>query len=121
MKISKVYIHQDSWGEINWVSFRREYEGKTITVKLIPGNHYLVEPINPQKKKHRGRICTIIGFEQNDIRDPLKILVQFSDNNRHGKVSIDDLLEFKRQRKKDRQPEPFVLFIKELNQSKEVF
>ncbi|MED3498474.1 hypothetical protein ACEF06_22370 [Brevibacillus agri] len=117
MKISNIKIHQDSWGEIKWVSLRREHEGKTITVKLIPGNHYLVEPINPQKKKHRGRICTINGFEKNDIGDPLKIRVQFEDNNRHGKVSVDDLLEHKRNRKKERLPDPFILFLKELNQS----
>ncbi|MFS0557425.1 hypothetical protein [Brevibacillus sp. 179-C9.3 HS] len=115
MKISKINVHQDSWGEINWVSLRREHEGETISVKLIPGNRYLVEPINPQKKKHRGRICKINGFEHNRIGDPLKILVQFEDNNRHGKVSIDDLLEHKRKQKKERRPDPFVAFLKELN------
>ncbi|WP_340701621.1 hypothetical protein [Brevibacillus borstelensis] len=114
MRISNIKVHLDSWGEINWVSVRREQDGKSVTIKLIPGNKYLVEPINLQKKKHRGRICTINGFERNNIGDPLKIRVQFEDNNRHGKVSVTDLVDVKR-KKQVREPDPFVIFLKELN------
>ncbi|UED78122.1 hypothetical protein [Brevibacillus sp. DP1.3A] len=112
MRISKINVHLDSWGDINWISVRREYEGKDVKVKLIRGKEYLVEPINQQKKKHRGRICKITGFEKNDIFDPLKIKVQFADNNRHGKVAVDDLLEHRR-RKKERKPDSFLLFLKD--------
>lgn len=116
MRIAKVKIHQDSWGEINWISVKREHDGVIIPVKLIVGKHYMVEPINIQKKKHRGRICKITGFEKNDIGDPLKIKVQFQDNNRHGKVSVDDLIEHKRI-SKEIQPDPFILYLRELNQT----
>jgi len=115
VKIINIKVHSDSWGEINWVSVKRKEEEKVSTVKLIPGKQYIVEPLNPQKKKHRGRICTITGFEINQIGDTLKIKVQFTDNNRHGKVSVEDLLEHKRRGKREIHPDPLVLYLQELN------
>ena len=47
-----------------------------------------IEPSNPQKKKHLGRVCKLIDVE----RKYGQIVVKFVDNGRRGIVDISDLL-----------------------------
>lgn len=63
---------------------------KRAPVTLTVGETYRVEPLNPRKKKHRGRVCTILEFD-NDFM-PRKASVRFHDTNRVGKVELSDLV-----------------------------
>ncbi|QDV67679.1 hypothetical protein Poly24_13810 [Rosistilla carotiformis] len=60
------------------------------TVTLTIGETYRVEPLNPQKKKHRGRVCAILEFDDDFM--PGFASVRFHDNNRVGKVDLSDLV-----------------------------
>ena len=60
------------------------------TVKLTVGKDYCVKPINPLKKKHRDRVCTILEFDDEFV--PLNVKVKFLDNGRIGKVCCSDLV-----------------------------
>lgn len=63
---------------------------KRAAVTITIGSNYRVEPMNPQKKKHRDRVCTIIEFD--DDLMPKNASVRFQDNNRIGKVCLSDLV-----------------------------
>lgn len=59
-------------------------------VLLGVGLQYVVDPPNPQKKKHRGRPCQLVEF--NDSFDPDRALVTFLDGRgRSGVVDVSDL------------------------------
>lgn len=60
-------------------------------VTAVVGAEYEVQPLNPRKKKHRGRRCVILGFARDDIGYPGKAVVRFLDNNRRGRVDVADL------------------------------
>lgn len=60
-------------------------EATEITI----GATYQVEPLNARKKKHRNRVCTILGFDDGFFGG--QALVRFHDNNRKGKVDMTDL------------------------------
>ncbi len=48
-----------------------------------------MEPLNPLKKKHRGRICKVTGFRQGRWA-----CVVFLDNARRGRVELEELVLF---------------------------
>lgn len=58
-------------------------------VDLIEGNKYIVNPINKNKYKHRGRKIILQGIERDTYGAVAK--VKFLDTKRVGKVEIDDL------------------------------
>jgi hypothetical protein len=58
--------------------------------KLKIGDSYVVEPINKNKLKHRGRKCTITGYEYDDLNNAKKARVKFHDTDRYGKVDLED-------------------------------
>ncbi|MCE9555704.1 MAG: hypothetical protein K8T91_20330 [Planctomycetes bacterium] len=60
---------------------------------LIIGQQYLVYPMSPRKKKHRGRRGVIESFDDDFM--PHFALVRFDDTNRLGKVDISDLMPAK--------------------------
>lgn len=64
---------------------------RTRDLNIVVGEEYVVEPMNPQKQKHRGRPCVVTGFVQDDIGTAHKVKVQFLDNHRPGRVDLDDL------------------------------
>jgi hypothetical protein len=64
-------------------------------VVLESGKLYKVDPINPQKMKHRGRICEFIRWYDDDSRGERDIIeVRFLDTNRKGRVEGSDLVEY---------------------------
>lgn len=70
---------------------RSKQNGRTLTPKI--GERYVVSPMNPQKKKHRGRTCVIEAFNAEYMPD--RATVRFDDNNRLGKVDLSDLVPCK--------------------------
>ena len=68
--------------------WHRHKKVKTLTITI--GSTYRVEPINPQKKKHRDRVCTILELDDDFM--PQNASVRFQDNNRVGKVCLSDLV-----------------------------
>jgi len=55
------------------------------------GQVYIVDPVNKQKKKHRGRKVTLLGFKYDDLHNSHRIRVMFHDSNRNGLVDLYDL------------------------------
>lgn len=64
---------------------------KVRKVTAVVGAEYEVLPLNPRKKKHRGRRCVILDFVRDGIGCAYKAVVRFLDNNRWGRVDIADL------------------------------
>ncbi|MFB1100506.1 hypothetical protein [Terribacillus sp. JSM ZJ617] len=78
------------------------YEDKTVlkvtrngeiirAIDFKPGNQYVVNPLNKQKKKHRGRYVTLKGIESDKHNGILSAKVKYLDTNRSGKIILDDL------------------------------
>lgn len=66
-------------------------EQKT-TLKI--GGEYVIKPLNPQKKKHRDRLCIILDFLPVSEQHPRDVIakVKFLDNNRTGRAELNDLI-----------------------------
>lgn len=76
------------------VNYKLVKDNKTLrNFKIKIGSQYIVEPINKNKKKHRGRRCIIQGFDYNVRNHPSKARVKFLDSGRIGKIELDDLME----------------------------
>jgi hypothetical protein len=74
--------------------FVSESHGKTRReATLRVGEEYVVQPLNPNKKKHRGRHCVILDFVAVSEFHPKDIVakVRFLDNNRVGRAELSDL------------------------------
>ncbi|MGE7880171.1 hypothetical protein [Peribacillus muralis] len=58
-------------------------------IDLIPGNEYIVNPLNPNKLKNRDRKVILVEL----VNDKKGIYgkVKYLDTFRHGKVEINDL------------------------------
>jgi hypothetical protein len=67
------------------------FREKERRVTAVIGAEYEIDPLNPQKKKHRGRRCVVLDFVRDDRGQAYKVVVRFLDNNRRGRVDIDDL------------------------------
>lgn len=66
--------------------------GMTRSVTIELGNKYVIDPINLLKKKHRDRICMVIGFIMDERGIPADVRVKFLDTNRTGRISIRDVV-----------------------------
>ena len=66
-------------------------KGKTT---LRVGKEYIIEPLNPLKKKHRNRRCIVLDFVPVSDSHPIDIVakVRFLDNNRVGRAELADLV-----------------------------
>jgi predicted RNA-binding protein len=58
-------------------------------IDLIPGNKYIVNPLNPNKLKNRDRKVILVKIE-NDKRE-IYGKVKYLDTSRPGKIEISDL------------------------------
>jgi hypothetical protein len=69
--------------------------GEWREVRIKVGETYRVEPSNPLKKKHRGRICTVIELTNSSGKDldADVAIVRFADNNSRGKVPLSELFK----------------------------
>lgn len=61
-------------------------------VEVIRGNKYICEPLNPLRKKNRGRICKVVDH---DDWSPVDAYVIWEDTGRMGKVDLSDLVAIK--------------------------
>jgi len=61
------------------------------------GKEYIIQPLNPLKKKHRNRRCIVLDFVPVSDSHPIDIVakVRFLDNNRVGRAELDDLVRVK--------------------------
>ncbi len=64
-------------------------ETKIKKIKTLVGCQYVVNPINKQKKKHRGRLVNLIFIETD--RGVVSAKVKYLDTNRIGKLDLRDL------------------------------
>lgn len=68
--------------------------GPERVVHLAIGRAYVIEPINPQAKRFRGRPCILLGVD--DPFMPSKATVKFTDTNKGGqpaRVNCSDLVD----------------------------
>lgn len=68
--------------------------GRSRKVTLVAGEEYVVQPLNPQKLKHRGRRCLLLDFVPVSDSHPKDLVakVRFVDNNRIGRAELADLV-----------------------------
>ena len=66
-------------------------KGKTT---LRVGKEYVIQPLNPLKKKHRNRRCIVLDFVpvSDSHRRDIVAKVRFLDTNRIGRTELDDLV-----------------------------
>jgi uncharacterized OB-fold protein len=67
------------------------------TYKIFPNDWCCVDPANPLKKKHRGRVCQFTGNsrERKDMAgkpSSFSAVVRFSDTGKIGYVDASDLV-----------------------------
>ena len=63
-------------------------------VEIETGKEYIVQPLNPQKLKNRGRHCLILDFVPRSGSDANDLVakVRYTDNNRIGRAELSDLI-----------------------------
>ncbi len=63
-------------------------------IEIETGKEYVIEPLNPQKLKNRGRHCLVLDFVPLSESQPDYIVakVRYTDNNRVGKTELSDLI-----------------------------
>ncbi|MGI2329669.1 hypothetical protein [Planococcus sp. YIM B11945] len=87
----KIYANEN--GEIQKIKvqrFKKEEKVSDYTMKV--GSKLIVNQLNKQAKKNRGREVEVTGFKRDEERKgPLKAKVKYLDNNRAGSVEIGDL------------------------------
>ncbi|MNW41506.1 hypothetical protein D3C74_186470 [compost metagenome] len=86
MKIYSIVVHPDK-AKLTYTNTSTGKTERMLTIKI--GDTFKIEPDNPLKLKHRGRTCKIHGFIKTN--DGTKAKVIFQDNNRHGRVELEDL------------------------------
>lgn len=94
MNSSKSWV--DDNGEIVFIeTVVEQRDGSFRKVKLKVGDRVKVEPVNPQKLKHRDRTGTIAGYYHDEIGFLQSVKVKFDDTKRVGKVDVPDLVPYK--------------------------
>lgn len=74
---------------------RRVGNNEFAKVKIEVGQKYLCDPVNPTTKKDRknaGRVVEVLGFSDNFAPDG--VIVKYLDNNRRGRLSPLDLIQY---------------------------
>lgn len=63
-------------------------------VEIEVGKEYVIQPLNPQKTKNRGRRCLVLDFVPvpESYPDDTVAKVRYLDNNRVGKAKLSDLI-----------------------------
>jgi hypothetical protein len=79
-------------GERIQVTSGFRHERREVEVEV--GKEYVVQPMNPQKTKNRGRKCVILDFVPLSESHPNDMVakVRYLDNNRVGRAELSDLL-----------------------------
>ncbi len=94
MRFNDIRSYKDEHGIIRRVVVTSKVKGETVSkAELIHGNRYRVEPLNPQKLKHRGRAGILVGFVNDDLYNPYQAKIKFEDSGRVGRVDITDLIQ----------------------------
>ncbi|MCE4051858.1 hypothetical protein [Bacillus sp. Au-Bac7] len=57
-------------------------------VKLVTENEYIVNPLNPQKLKNRGRTVIFKGIHKDEYGRSAKVI--YKDTKRPGKIEFED-------------------------------
>jgi len=86
MRNVTVYFNDGKFIESGNLSKRQE----RVTYIFYPGDYCAVEPVNSNKKKHRGRVCRLRGSYHG--ANMFKIRVKFLDTGQLGYVDAEDLI-----------------------------
>lgn len=88
----KTNVYVDDEGNIQKIKiqrFKKQEKVSDYTMKI--GSKLVVNQLNKQAKKNRGREVEVIGFLKKSYDDERKVKVRYLDTNRPGKVEIGDL------------------------------
>ena len=85
-------IYKNDKGEVEWIKVKRfKKEEKVSDFKMKVGSRLIVNQLNKQAKKNRGREVEVIGFPERSYDNERKVKVKYLDTNRPGRVDIGDL------------------------------
>lgn len=87
--VTTIKAYENSISEIQKIVVNKLIDGQKKRIHIKIGKQYIVIPSNPLKKKHRDRIVTIRKFMSD--RHGIIVSVKFQDNNRVGRVPVDEL------------------------------
>lgn len=93
MNFTKVKVYSGADGEIQKIKIQRLKNEEKISDYIMKiGSKLVVNQMNKQATKNRGREVEVTGFkEDKERKGPLKAKVKYLDNNRLGSVDIEDL------------------------------
>lgn len=83
-------IRQINTDKIQLILRNDQQVSRMLTIKI--GDRFWIQPDNPNKLKHRGRECIIKNFHKDDLGNYVQAVVSFLDNNRTGRVDLEDLV-----------------------------
>ncbi|OOP55208.1 MAG: hypothetical protein AYP45_16130 [Candidatus Brocadia carolinensis] len=61
----------------------------TFKTTIEVGGYYLINPLNPRCRKHRGRMCKVL-----EIIDSHHVRVKLLETKRTARVKVSDLTDF---------------------------
>ena len=68
------------------------YCGQARSFEVIVGRRYRIVPLNPRKKKNRGRECEVTGIRRVGPKKDLYVNVRWLDTGQAGWTSTEDFL-----------------------------
>lgn len=79
--------------DIDYVEAGSGYCGKVQTCRVAPGNTYRIEPLSPNKRKNRGRLCRVTGFRHFGDKRDLYANVIWLDTGKRGWTEMGDFVQ----------------------------
>lgn len=92
MNFVKTMLYKDENGSVQKIKverFKKEEKISDYTMKV--GSKLIVNQMNKQAKKNRGREVEVIGFPERSYDGERKVRVKYLDTNRPGMVEVGDL------------------------------
>lgn len=92
MNYVETKIFKSDKGEIEWMKvkrFKKEEKVSDYTIKI--GSKLVVNQLNKQAKRNRGREVEVIGFPDRTYDGERKVRVRYLDTKRPGMVEVGDL------------------------------
>ncbi|MCC6322317.1 MAG: hypothetical protein IT438_12880 [Phycisphaerales bacterium] len=86
---------QVSGDRTDYVEVETGYGGKHRKVRVVPGNTYRIEPLSPQVRKNRDRVCRVTGFREFGAKGDLYANVVWEDTGQKGWSPMDHFAEVK--------------------------
>ena len=92
MNFVETKVYRNEKGEVEWIKVKRSKNDEKVSdYKMKIGSKLVVNQMNKQAKKNRGREVEVLGFPERASDNDRKIRVKYLDTNRPGMVEVGDL------------------------------